>query len=234
VSGAPAVPVGEDAPIFEVLATMRAMRRLKPDPVPDELLERLVEAATWAPSGSNLQAFEFVVVTDRAVMKQLAGLWTRSVELYLATVGPLTPAAQDPKVRRALEYQRDHFHETPAVIVACYRGSRADPRLLVEFAKRMRPADMARLLPRLQRVALLGEASSVYPGVQNLLLAARALGLGAVITVWHLFFESEWKRVLGIPRAVQTYAVVPVGWPKGRFGPVTRRPAREAIHRDRW
>jgi len=229
-----AVPVGEDAPIFDVMATMRAMRRLKPDPVPDELLERLVEAATWAPSGSNLQAFEFVTVTDREVMAQLAELWAKSVELYLKTVGGVTPAAQDPKGRRALEYQRDHFAETPAVIVACYRGSRADPRLLGGFAKAMAPGDFARLLPRLQRMALLGEASSVYPGVQNLLLAARALGLGAVITVWHLFYEHEWKRVLGIPGDVHTYAVVPVGWPKGRFGPVTRRPAREAIHRDHW
>lgn len=233
-TGEQAVPVGEDAPILEVMRTMRAMRRLKPDPVPDELLEQLVEAATWAPSGSNLQAFEFVVVTDRAVMAQLAELWHKSVELYLATVGGVTPAAQDPAGRKALLYQRDHFADTPAVIVACYRGTRADPRMLGAFAKNMSPADMARLLPRLQRMALLGEASSVYPGVQNLLLAARALGLGAVITVWHLFFEHEWKRVLGIPKDVQTYAVIPVGWPKGRFGPVTRRPAREAIHRDRW
>ncbi len=230
----PAVPVGADAPILEVLATMRAMRRLKPDPVPDELLEKLIEAATWAPSGSNLQAFEFVLVTDRAVMAELAGLWRRSVELYLPTVGSVTPAAQDPAVRRALEYQCDHFAETPAVIVACYRGGRADPRLLVQFIKRMPPADAARLLPRLQRIAALGDASSVYPGVQNLLLAARSLGLGAVITVWHLFFEHEWKRVLGIPRDVNTFAVIPVGWPKGRFGPVSRRPVGEVIHRDRW
>ena len=233
-AGEQTVAVGEDAPILEVMATMRAMRRLKPDPVPDELLEKLVEAATWAPSGSNLQAFEFVVVTDRAVMAELAELWAKSVDLYLKTVGGVTPAAQDPAGRKALLYQRDHFAETPAVIVACYRGTRADPRLLVEFAKTMGAGDVARLLPRLQRMALMGEASSVYPGVQNLLLAARALGLGAVITVWHLFYEHEWKRVLGIPRDVQTFAVVPVGWPKGRFGPVTRRPAGEVIHRDHW
>src|SRR4051794_38912116 len=92
------VAVGEDAPIFEVMRTMRAMRRLKPDPVPDELLEKLVEAATWAPSGSNQQAYEFVVVTDREVMKRLAVLWERSVEAYLGSVGRVTPAARDPKV----------------------------------------------------------------------------------------------------------------------------------------
>jgi nitroreductase len=228
------VPVGEDAPILEVMATMRAMRRLKADPVPDELLERLVEAATWAPSGSNLQAFEYVMVTDREVMRQLAGLWRRSVDLYLETVGPVTPAASNPAVRKAIEYQYEHFEETPALIVPCYRATRADPRILGKFMRAMGPAGAARLLPHLQRTALLGDASSVYPGVQNLLLAARALGLAANVTIWHLFFEGEWKRALGIPRDVRTYAVIPVGWPLGRFGPVTRRPAREAIHRDRW
>jgi nitroreductase len=81
---------------------------------------------------------------------------------------------------------------------------------------------------------VLTEAASIYPGVQNLLLAARALGLGANITTWHMFLEHEWKRVLGLPKAWNTYAVIPVGWPRGRFGPVTRRPASEAIHWDRW
>lgn len=63
---------------------------------------------------------------------------------------------------------------------------------------------------------------------------ARALGLGAVITIWHLFLEHEWKRELGIPQGINTFAVIPVGWPRGRFGPVARRPAAELIHRDRW
>src|SRR3982751_3410359 len=99
-----AVPLGEGAPILEVMATMRAMRRLKPDPVPDELLEKLVEAATWAPSGSNSQGYEYVVVSDRALMRRLAELWNRSVEAYLGSVGRVTPAAKDPATRRALVY----------------------------------------------------------------------------------------------------------------------------------
>ena len=229
-----AVRQGEDAPLFEVMSTMRAMRRLKPDPVPDELLMRLVQAATWAPSGSNLQGYEFVVVTDRALMGRLAGLWSRSVEAYIKSVGRVTPAAQDDAVRRALLFQRDHFHETPALIVACYHAGRLDAgtarRLLTSFP----PGDAARLAARAQRIGLLGEASSVYPGVQNILLAARALGLGAVITIWHLMLEHEWKRELGIPKGVNTFAVIPIGWPRGRFGPVRRRPVAEVIHRDRW
>jgi len=99
---------------------------------------------------------------------------------------------------------------------------------------RVSPAQALRLVARGPRINVLSEASSVYPGVQNLLLAARALGLGAVITIWHLLLEREWKRELGIPRDVSTLAVIPVGWPLGRFGPVTRRPVGEVIHRDRW
>jgi len=228
------VPVGEDAPIFEVMSTMRAMRRLKPDPVPDELLEKLVQAATWGPSGSNLQSYEFVVVTDRRVMGRLAQLWSRSVEAYLNSVGRVTPAAQDDGIRRALLYQRDHFHETPALIVACYRGSRADPGTARRLLSSFPPADAVRLMARSSRINLLHEASSVYPGVQNVLLAARALGLGAVITIWHLMLEHEWKKELAIPKDVNTFAVIPVGWPRGSFGPVKRRPAVEVIHRDRW
>jgi nitroreductase len=228
------VAIGEDAPIFEVMSTMRAMRRLKPDPVPGELLDKLIEAATWGPSGSNSQGYEFVVVTDRALMRRLAELWNRSVEAYLASVGRVTPAAQDPGIRRALIYQRDHFHETPALIVPCYRGEGADPATVARLLKNFRPADAARLAARGQRVSTLTDAASVYPGVQNILLAARALGLAAVMTTWHMMLEHEWKKELGIPKGYNTFAVIPVGWPKGRFGPVKRRPAAEVIHRERW
>ncbi len=227
------VALGEDAPIFPVMSTMRAMRRLKPDPVPDELLERLVEAATWAPSGGNLQAFEFVVVTDRATMAELAVLWRRCVDLYVDTIARDSPTANE-KVRAAVRFQAEHFHETPAVIVACYRDRPRRPETALRIARGLPATDAAKVVPRLPRIAVLGDASSVYPGVQNLLLAARALGLAANLTSWHLLLEHEFKHVLGIPRGVSTFALIPIGWPRGRFGPVTRRPAREVIHRDRW
>jgi nitroreductase len=231
------VPVGEDAPIFEVMATMRAMRRLRPDPVPDELLERLVEAATWAPSGSNQQGYSFVVVTDRAQMARLAELWRRCVDIYLGSVAR-TPSTMDDagwgRLRAAVEYQREHFHETPAVIVPCYSADRVSAAAGRSLIGLLSPGDLLRLGARMARATALAEASSIYPGVQNLLLAARALGLGANITQWHVFLEHEWKAALGIPRGVNMYAVIPVGWPLGRFGPVSRRPPAEVIHRDRW
>ena len=232
------VPVGENAPILEVMATMRAMRRLKPDPVPRDLLEKLVEAATWAPSGGNEQNYEFVVVDDRAVMSQLAELWARSASAYEAAMRDeaVQRMGEDKALPliRALEFQREHFAETPAVIVPCY-SRRTPPSAALKLARGIGgPVDVARFAARGSKMAVLTEAASIYPAVQNLLLAARALGLGANITTWHMFLEHEWKRVLGIPRGVHTYAVIPVGWPRGRFGPVTRRPAREAIHWDRW
>ncbi|HEV3000372.1 MAG TPA: nitroreductase family protein [Solirubrobacteraceae bacterium] len=231
------VPVGEDAPILEVMATMRAMRRLKPDPVPRELLERLVEAATWAPSGSNEQQYEFVVVDDRETMARLAELWGRSHDAYIgATREEAIGRMGRDKAERllaALRYQRDHFHETPAIVVPCYQR-RTPPAIAARLLAGLGATDAARFLGRARRTELLAEAASVYPGVQNLLLTARAYGLAANITNWHLLLEHEWKRELGIPRAVNTYAVIPIGWPLGRFGPVVRRPAREALHWNRW
>jgi nitroreductase len=238
------VPVGADAPILEVMATMRAMRRLKPDPVPDELLEALVEAATWAPSGGNVQAYSFVVVTDREQMRRLAELWRVVCDFYLETFATVAPRHMDPaayeRLKDALRFQAAHFHETPAVIVACYSIGDWAKRLAAQwqrFAGAMRvlgPRRSATLLGGFKAFGDRSEAASVYPGVQNLLLAARAHGLGATLTTWHLALEPEFKAVLGIPRGVKTFALVPVGWPRGNLGPVKRRPASEVIHRDRW
>jgi nitroreductase len=241
---APAVPIGADAPILEVMATMRAMRRLKPDPVPDELLKQLVEAATWAPSGGNVQAFSFVVVTDRDQMARLAELWRVVCDFYLASFATVTPDHMSheryDRLKDAVRFQRDHFHETPAVIVACYELSawaarlRRQWRRFADSIRKLGPRRAATLAAGLPAFGARSEAASVYPGVQNLLLTARTLGLAATLTTWHLALEPEFKAVLGIPRSVKTFAVVPVGWPRGNFGPVVRRPAAEVIHRDRW
>src|SRR4051794_29429099 len=219
-------PVGPDAPILDVMATMRAMRRLKPDPVPDEVLTRIVEAATWAPSSSNAQSFQFVVVTDRGQMARLAEVWRRCVDDYLATVGTATPAATmgqegAEKLRRALLFQRDHFAETPALVVACYgygRNPARDPKAALGMFRALGPRQALRTAAMAPRYLALAEASSIYPAVQNLLLAARAHGLGANITIWHLPHEDDVKRILEIPKGVNTYALVPIGWPRGRFG----------------
>lgn len=225
--------------LFETMSTMRAMRRLKPDPVPDELLEQLVQAAVWAPSGSNLQQFHYVVVTDRKVISRLEPLWRRCVDAYLGSAGKATPPEMDQaaygRMVAAIEYQRDHFTDTPALIIPCYRY--VQPKGDLDGLRAMHGSLGTGGLLRLMRngvFSTIAETSSVYPGVQNLLLAARGLGLGATITVWHLMLEREWKQVLGIPKDVNTFAAIPVGWPKGNFGPVRRRPVADVMHRDGW
>lgn len=235
---------GTDAPLHNVMQTMRAMRRLKPDPVPTEMLNQLVEAATWAPSASNSQSFTWVVVTDRGVMERLAPLWDAAVEFYLATVarvpGESMDEAQAERMYRALRYQRDHFRQIPALIVPCYdlswqrRGVMRRWPSLARAWGALGPRNGLHLARNMGRSSEMAEAASVYPGVQNLLLTARALGLGATITTIHLLLEGRFKRVLGIPGGVKTFAIVPVGWPRGKFGAVRRRSATEAIKWDGW
>jgi nitroreductase len=232
------------APLYEVMATMRAMRRLKPDPVPRDLLMQLVEAATWAPSGANAQAYSWVIVSDRQQMRSLAELWARCHELYMASAGEIPVDTMDQaktkRLHRAVAYQTDHFAETPALLVACYdlSGMRARGRSrwrsIARGLSRIGWREVLRAAPHVRRMADMSEAASVYPGVQNLLLAARALGLGASLTTWHLLLEPAFKERLDIPSHIRTFAVVPVGWPMGKFGPLARRPVDEVVHWDAW
>ena len=245
IASQPAAPPAIPETIFELMHTMRAMRRLKPDPVPRDLLEQLVAAATWAPSASNAQAYSYLVVTDRAQMSRLAVLWRKVADFYLSLAAkyaekypvPNLTAEQGQRMLAALRYQEEHFAQTPALIVACYNT--APPRLsdLPALWSSLRGLGWRHgwaVARHLGRCKLVGDAASSYPGVQNLLLAARALGLGATLSTWHLFLEDDFKRVLGLPRHVTPFALIPVGYPLGRFGPVRRIPATEVIHWDRW
>jgi nitroreductase len=233
---------GEDAPLLHVMSTMRSMRRLKPDPVPREMIEKLITAASYAPSGGNNQTFSFVVVTDREQLARLAPIWRRIVRWYTAT--QTAPAHMDQgawqRTLGALEHQAEHFEDIPALIVACYELRSAAARMMRTLDKQRAGLGIlgarhlltaARNTPRMMTTA---ETASIYPAVQNLLLMARALGLAATLTTWHVMFEQEVKSVLGIPRSVNTYAIIPVGWPAGRFGPVSRRSAADSIHWQKW
>jgi len=231
--------------MVEVMTTMRAMRRLRPDPVPDALVRELIEAAMCAPSAGDQQGQVFIVVTDRERIVRLATVWRMVVDMYEAWMAKADPRyGVEPVAIRTwdtIHYQRDHFHETPLVIVACY-----DQRAYIRRVKR-RIGDLVAALrmvgPRRATRMLAGgltaveqrsEAASIYPAIQNLLLAARAHGLAATMTTWHLFAEADVKRILDIPDDVRTYALMPIGWPLGRIGPVTRRPPEEVIRRDHW
>ncbi len=241
-AGTESIAFGHDAPIDEVMRTMRAMRRLKPDPVAPELLTQLVQAAIWAPTASNTQAYTFLIVTDRERMRALAEPWMACWRFYEHTAVPPKGMTRDAFDREmaASRFQARHFAETPALIVPCYdmgpwqRQVTLNVRGVARGLGELGAKRTASLIRNSGRSVSVSEAGSVFPGAQNLLLCARTLGLGATITTWHLCLEQEFKAALGIPRRVKTFALIPVGWPRGRFGPVRRHPPGDVIRYDRW
>jgi nitroreductase len=204
-----------DADLFDVMSTCRAMRRLRPDPVPDAVVRRLVEAANFAPSGRNMQRARWIVVRDPDQRRRIGELNRRaSVEHATAErdAGTELPHHDSEHRRRmwaAVLWQAEHMHEAPVIIVACCVMD-----------------DSAQEAGRY--------ASSIWPGIQNLLLAARATGLGAVATTYALAFRDELETLLELPEHVRAQAVIPVGFPLGRFGPVRRLPVGEVMMCDRW
>jgi nitroreductase len=207
------VAVGLNMPLREAIETQRAIRRLKPDPVDDGVILLCIEMALKAPTGSNAQNWEWIIVRDRAVKARLARLNRQAWAVY-GGLGRLWTRGNErtQKVIDAVQWQADHFEEIPVVVVACLRG----PRLP--------------LLP-------FGQSSfygSIYPAVQNFLLACRAEGLGAALTTLPLWSSTLARRALGLPLTVTPCAVIPVGWPRGRYGPTTRKPVEQVVHYDMW
>jgi nitroreductase len=200
--------------LLEGLTTTRAIRRFRPDPVPDAELAAIMFAATRAPSGSNRQPFRFLVLRNgsRALAaKAVLGhsfrqAWgeKRAADGYGGDRDRNAPRA---RLERAMQHFVDNFESVPVVVLAC----------LVRY-----------------RAANPHEGNSVYPACQNLLLAARARGLGGVMTMWHAPVEHELRRILGIPDGVAVSATIPLGYPEGRHGPVRRRPLPELVFDDGW
>ena len=203
--------------IFDVIYNCRAMRRLNTKPVPVELLVKLVDAANQAPSGSNMQNGRWIIVCDAAKKKVLADLNRKGIEEY---IGPAVsrpgslPHQSEAKRKRMLDavlWQMEHMHEIPALIIAC-----------MEFGQKVDATTMARA------------GGSIWPGIQNLLLAARALGLGAAPTTLALGDHKAVARVLNLPETMAAFCLIPVGYPLGNFGPVTRKPVDEVMKFDAW
>ena len=207
-----------DAPLtlLEGLATTRAIRRYRPEPIPDDDLATILWHATRAPSGSNRQPARFLVLRDGSGATEAKALLGRSFRAMWAEKraedgydSGSGAEADSPKARmaRTMQHFVDEFEATPVVVLACLQRGRA-PHWT--------------------------DGASVYPACQNLLLAARALGYGGVITMWHAFVEAELRSVLGIPDEVAIAATIALGRPVGNHGPVRRRPLADAVHDDRW
>ncbi|MDD9904227.1 MAG: nitroreductase family protein [Rhodospirillaceae bacterium] len=201
--------------LFDILGTTRAMRRLKPDPVPDALIVKILEAGTRAPNGANSQSWHFIVVKDMAIKKAVQLWYKKALDEIVgpryASSAPPAGSTADKYHRQhlAVEYLTEHFHEAPVWIVACIKHDNP-------------------LIPPNRSAG-----ASIYPAVQNMLLAARALGLGASLTTRHLFYEAETEKALGLPEGTHSYAIVPIGYPLGNFGPVGRGDLRDFVSLDR-
>ncbi|MFZ4516975.1 MAG: nitroreductase family protein [Microthrixaceae bacterium] len=202
-------------PLAEAMMTQRAVRKVLPDPVDDDVVLRCIELALRAPTGSNGQNWEFVVVRDPAKKAAFAAQYRRAWKLYGGVGERVTrddPAMK--KVLGAVRWQVDHFEEIPVLVVPCLTG----------------PGRFA-VVPA---VAQSSHYGSIYPSVQNLLLAARAMGLGASLITLPLWSVTIARRTLGLPLNVQPVCMVPLGWPRGRYGPTTRKHVGDVVHLDSW
>ena len=206
-----ATPQGTE--LFEIIHSTRAMRRLKPDPVPDDLIRQILLAGQAAASGGNNQRWRFLVLKDPEIKKKVQVYYKKAFDEVVGpryASSPPPPGSDAPKYQRqhrAVEYLTDHYHEAPVWIVAC----------LEDGANPGRSA-----------------GGSIYPAVQNMLLAARALGLGSTLTTRHIAYEKEVDAAMGIPTGYHSYAILPIGYPMGRFGPVGRGPLSEVVYLDGW
>jgi nitroreductase len=219
-----------DIGLFEAIYSARSIRKLSADPVPEALITRVLETATQAPSGGNAQNWAFVVVRDPKLRARLGAIYRKGSDIASAVYA----ARSRPEHQSEAQYQRfmtrgawlwDHLAEAPVILVVCLR-----PRAMP--AREMLPPeiDYGAEIAYLDRI----RGASIYPAVQNIILACRALGLGTVLTTNHLRCEAELKAALGIPADVATFALMPIGWPLQNFGPLTRKPVREVAFADRW
>jgi nitroreductase len=209
--------------LYEAMRTCRAVRRHRPDPISDDVLRRVLEAATWAPTGGNAQPWRVVVVRDaakrRALRELYLPLWEGYRKEYLESSAGLEgdAARRRDRMLAAADHLARHLDVSPVTCVFCF-----DPR-------RMAITDAG-----LGRPSVVGGAS-VYPAVQNLLLACRAEGLGCVLTTLLCRKEGEVRALLEIPEPWATCAFVPIGWPEQRgHGPLSRRPVEKMAFGDRF
>lgn len=208
-----------EAGLFDIMYSTRSMRKLKTDPIPDAVLYQILEAGTRAPSGTNTQHWRFLVVKDPAVKKQVQAIyqkgWNEARAMYDNRPGPEhIPAEKFHRLLNAATHLAEHLAEAPVLLFACLKERPLPPQLA---------ARLARL-----------SGSSIYPAVQNILLTCRALGLGATLTTVSSLYEDDLKKVLGLPNDVNTYALLPIGYPLGKFGPVSRLPVEEVTCVDQW
>lgn len=209
--------------LYEAMSTLRAVRRLRPDPIADEVLQRVLQAAAWAPTGGNVQPWRVIAVREPALKQRLGALYALRWKAYSAGHRKLfanAPPEAKAKAERTMDagdHLAQHFGETPLVAIFCFNPD------LMAITDAQQP-----------RVSVVGGAS-VYTAVENFLLACRAEGLGCVLTTLLCEVEPEVRELLHIPQPWATAAAVPVGWPLGAgHGAISRRPVEKLAFAERW
>ena len=225
------VPVPEIG-LLDAIYSARSLRRLRPDPVPEETLTKILDAAIRAPSAGNAQSWSFIVVRDARQRASLGAIYRKASDIASALYARREP----PTHMNAQQYRRlmssgahlwDHMGEAPVLLVPCLRRAplpsreALPPEIQARYEKELAYAERIR-------------GASIYPAVQNIILACRAYGLATLVTTNHIRYEAEVKAVLDIPGDVDTYALMPIGYPEAKFGPVSRRPVHEVAFADRW
>jgi nitroreductase len=205
--------------LYEAMGSQRAVRRLRSDPIPEAVITRVLTAASWAPTGGNVQPFRMITVQDRRKLSVLQGLYAQEWASYtqdMRAEGSALPLARQ-KMLRAGDYLAAHLGQVPVMVVFCFN-----------------PTLMAITDADLDRPSVVG-GGSVYTAVQNLMLACRAEGLGCVLTTLLCYQEAAIKELLMIPEDWGTCAHIPIGYPvlKGH-GSITRRPIEKLVFQNVW
>ncbi|MEW6271704.1 MAG: nitroreductase family protein [Thermodesulfobacteriota bacterium] len=211
--------VNESNDFDEVVRSARAQRRLRRDPIPDEAIESMLRAASYAPSGMNSQPWRFVVVRDAELREAIGNLYASAWQIGRQAYDA-RPARSRAEARMLenVDYLAEHFGEAPVIVAACLDRRRLD--VMVDAKLEWRDP-----VPVL---------ASVLPAVQNLILAARAHGVGTVLTTLHRLRHEELRGLLGIPATVEVVALLPLGYPEEPFRPLARPPVAAFAARDRW
>ncbi|MEM7221316.1 MAG: nitroreductase family protein [Pseudomonadota bacterium] len=215
-------PTDTNPRFFDLVGDMRAMRRLKPDPIPQALLDQVLEAGVQAPSGQNTQPWKFLVLRESDGKAWFARRYKDAIETRFPDMSDADKIASAPSTKlnrqlRALRYQMDHMHKFPVLLIVC--GLR-------DWPFKVPPEERVGLAPP--------NYGAIYPCVQNILLACRAVGLGAALTTMHQVFEDELHERFAIPHEYGVVVTIPIGYPLGNFGPVRRKPAAASTYYDRW
>ena len=214
--------------LFEIMYSAGSIRRLRSDPIPDEIITKILDAAIRAPSGSNAQSWVFIVVKDAETRRQLGAIYRKGSEILMKLYAnaPPPPHMDQRKFERFMQAVRhlfEHMGDAPVLLVPCLKAS------MWTGAANL-PPDVKARMAAAGRIA----GSSIYPAIQNVILACRAFGLGTVLTTIHVFFEEEVREILKLPADVQTYALMPIGYPQGHHYPVKRKPVSEIACLDRY